>query len=201
MKMRGVQRPYAWARDIQEKIQDCIDKLNRNLGGLNILAIAYTLTTCVSTTGDELAAVRAGYDGFVNEQGLFNAFTPTMIMAALTWAIGIRPHFAKHGLTTGIARVNGVPIEKPPPEAVRYIKKPKKKFVTPASVIQSRKKARQQKKEKRKQYKLKQAEKLKLEAERAAAEQAAAAQSASKASKAVCIIADLKNKVFRLPSL
>ena len=122
------------------------------------------------------------------------------ITAALTWAIGIRPHFAKHGLTNGVARV-AVLIEKPPPEAVRYIKKPKKKFVTPASVIQSRKKARQQKKEKRKQYKLKQAEKLKLEAERAAAEQAAAAQSASKASKAVCIIADLKNKIFRLPSI
>ena len=31
----------------------------------------------------------------MNEQGLYNAFTPTMIMAALTWAIGIRPHFAK----------------------------------------------------------------------------------------------------------
>ncbi len=82
---------------------------------------------------------------------------------------------------------------------VRFIKEPKKKYVTPASVIQSRKKARLQKKEKRKQYKLKQAEKLKLEAERAAAEQAA--QSASKASKAVCIIADLKNKIFRLPSI
>jgi len=201
MKMRGVQRPYAWAREIKEAIQDYIDTLNQNLGGLNILAIAYTLTTCISTTGDELAAVRAGYDGFVNEQGLFNAFTPTMIMAALTWALGIRPHFAKRGLTNGVARVAGVPIEKPPPEAVRYIKKSKKKFVTPPSVIQSRAKARQNKKERRKQYKLKQAEKLKLEAERAAAEQAAAAQSASKVSKAVCVIADLKNKVFRLPSL
>ena len=39
--MRGVQHPYAWARDIKEKIQDYIDKLNRNLGGLNILAVAY----------------------------------------------------------------------------------------------------------------------------------------------------------------
>ena len=45
MKMRGVQHPYAWARDIKEKIQDYIDKVNRNLGGLNILAVAYTLTT------------------------------------------------------------------------------------------------------------------------------------------------------------
>ena len=121
-----------------------------------------------------------------------------MIMAALTWAIGIRPHFAKHGLTNGVARVAGVPIEKPPPEAVRCIKKPKKKFVTPASVIQSRKKARQNKKAR--QYKLKQARKRKLETERAAAaEAAAAAQSASKVSKAVCIIADFKNQIFKLP--
>ena len=58
--MKGVQRPHVWAREVKGKVQAFIEEANQYLSGLNILALVYTITTCISsTTGDELAQLQS----------------------------------------------------------------------------------------------------------------------------------------------